>query len=504
MHHCLCVDEIVRFVARELITVGGKATAVALACCCKGFEDPVLDVLWETQDRLVTLLETLPEDIWRPGGYKVSMAITNFVPPLLKHSILKSFKRLPTTQEWTRLWKYSRRMRKIQELSGFLELLSSQVLSTLRLHALNEPLLPNVQAVVLWLSPVTEVFMPFIPLFLSTRTTTIDIIFPERDLHTTTTASVITTFPSLCPDLNWIRLVGLQRDPVITAALSDLVLKIRQNPLRYFSVDSPLTEEAREVVYKHPDLCTLETVVDGSAAIPTMVLPNLINLGIEFHGGHGWLQGFRGASLGKLTEFIISSDSDTIGNFLGAFESVALTTSIPATLSSFRFDTERAWGPSYRSLLPFTQLTDLVINSSCGPGCSSTIDDDTITALARAMPKLEFLRLGGNPCKTPAGVTVKGLAALAYYCPQLFNLTIHFQVASLDPTEIPRFAPADESTIPREGCALHVLGVGRIRVPKGSALKIASTLLHLFPHLEDVDYKDVRWEKVLEALSHLR
>lgn len=73
MHRCLCVDEIVRVVAHELVVAKRNATAVALACCCKRFEDPVLDALWETQSLFIPLLKTLPGGIWSPGGFKVSM-----------------------------------------------------------------------------------------------------------------------------------------------------------------------------------------------------------------------------------------------------------------------------------------------------------------------------------------------------------------------------------------------------------------------------------------------
>ena len=72
MHACLNVDEIVRFVARELVASRFKATAVALACCRKSFEDPVLDVLWETQKELFPLLKSLPGDVWNKGGCTVS------------------------------------------------------------------------------------------------------------------------------------------------------------------------------------------------------------------------------------------------------------------------------------------------------------------------------------------------------------------------------------------------------------------------------------------------
>ena len=64
MHACLYVDEIVRLIAREIVASGRKAVAVALACCCKSLEDPVLDELWETQKELNPLLKSLPGGVW--------------------------------------------------------------------------------------------------------------------------------------------------------------------------------------------------------------------------------------------------------------------------------------------------------------------------------------------------------------------------------------------------------------------------------------------------------
>ena len=72
MHPCLCVDEIVRLIAHELVASEGKATSVALACCCKSFEEPVLDVLWQAQEELKPLLRSLSDDIWDWGGCAVS------------------------------------------------------------------------------------------------------------------------------------------------------------------------------------------------------------------------------------------------------------------------------------------------------------------------------------------------------------------------------------------------------------------------------------------------
>ena len=492
MHPCLCVNEILTLIARELIAARGGKTAVALACCCKGFEDLVLDVLWESQVRLIPLLQTLPEDVWSPPTWDVSVMITVLVASSLNCFNRKFLSRPPTKQEWDRLWKYAQKVRRL-----YLPALPPQVLSVLQPRALRNSLFPNLKTLTLW--RVCDDSIPFIPLVLSTKTATIHFEFSEIDLHTITVASTISAFPTLCPNLREICLNCLPRDPMITDAVSELLLKTNQRTLRHFRADSPLTEEAYEVIRKHPDLRTLQIVVDSSAPLPTIVLPNLINLDIEYSNGHDWLQGFSGASLEKLVSLVISSKSAS-DNFPEAFGTVALTTSIPTTLSALKFKTRHPWRPIYRSLLPFTQLKNLVIESSCHFGCSSTIDDDTVTDLARAMPKLKQLQLGNNPCKTPGGVTVKGLVALAHHCSHLLDLTIHFQAASLDPPEMPWPRIIFGSTIPQPSCPLRILNAGWIRVPEESMLMVVLTLLRIFPRLAEFRSFDMGSENASAAI----
>ena len=311
---------------------------------------------------------------------------------------------------------------------------------------------------------------------------------------------MIAALPTICPSLRTIDLHQLQRDPMITDAVSKMLLATNRNTLQYFQADSPLKEEARDVVYKLPRLRALWSIIEGPISLPTLTLPNLVKLVVEYDHDHDWLQGFRGATFGELVSVSFLSESKSIGDFLGAFESAALTTSIPATLTTFRFDTPRPWCPKYRSLLSFTQLQKLSISFSCGRGCSSTIDDDIITEIAQAMPKLTVLRLGGPPCQTPTGVTAKGLAALAYHCPDLSMLRIHFQVAHLELPAIPGVA-SGEPVIPRGDCALTTLHVGRITVPEESTLMVAWTLLRIFPRIDNVECLDNGWRQVMDAIK---
>ena len=308
-------------------------------------------------------------------------------------------------------------------------------------------------------------------------------------------ASMIANLPLTCPDLREVRLDGLQRDLTTIRAVSQLVTATR-GTLRSFRVDCPLTQEATEILYKSPHLCEARTVIDGPILLPPMELPNLTRMDIKFYHRRGWLQGFLGASLRKLVWLSFRSESDSLSGFLEAFERVALTTSIPTTLSTFMFHTTHSWRPNYRSLLRFTHLTRLDIEFSCTPGCSSTIDDDIVTDLARALRKLEFLSLGGPPCGASTGVTVKGLCALAHYCPHLGYLRIHFQIPTFDPPETPILA----SSKPRESCALTLLDVGHTQVPEESMLVVALILLRIFPDLEDISYSHIGWEKVATAI----
>jgi hypothetical protein len=77
MHPCLNVDEIVRLIAHELVTSRGRPSAVRLACCCKSFEDPVLDTLWKTHDSPLPLLELFLGHVWDEREHTVSVPTTN-------------------------------------------------------------------------------------------------------------------------------------------------------------------------------------------------------------------------------------------------------------------------------------------------------------------------------------------------------------------------------------------------------------------------------------------
>ena len=92
MHRCLNIDEILRLIAYELVTSGREGGALCLACCCKCFQEPVLDTLWATQFDLYMLLMCFPEDVWENGRYAVSAPTTYalFFPQLFGSIVIQT------------------------------------------------------------------------------------------------------------------------------------------------------------------------------------------------------------------------------------------------------------------------------------------------------------------------------------------------------------------------------------------------------------------------------
>lgn len=175
--------------------------------------------------------------------------------------------------------------------------LTSDVLLALQLRTANDPWFPRLKD--FECKGATGVIIPFTPLFLSPNTTRVEITF-DKGTPTTVAAPMISGLSTLCPNLERIVLSGLPRASVITDAVSEMLLACNRDTLKALHVDYPLTEEAREVVCKLPRLSHLWVIIQGSGSLPTVALPNLVTIDVEYDHDLNWLQGFRGATLEKL------------------------------------------------------------------------------------------------------------------------------------------------------------------------------------------------------------
>lgn len=417
-------------------------------------------------------------------------------------SPMKFFERIPTKAEWSRFQKYARGMRKLR-VDASQDLVAPDVLLALQFRTGNNPLLPKLET--LECETVSEAFVPFVPLFPSPKTIKIAIDFSASG-PTVGVASTIARLPTLCPHIKFLSLARLPRSPVITEAVSEMLLACNRESLETFLVDSPLNEDARGVAYRLPKLHHLWGIMQGPTSLPRVALPDLETIHIEWDSGRGWLEGFRGAIIGELKaiSFRPTSGLARLDGFLEEFQSVALTLSIQSSLSEFAFHTSQPWTPNYLSLLSFRRMTKLDINFSCHGGCSSTVDDNIIINLAKAMPKLENLLLGGDPCGSLTGVTLKGLIALAYHCVRLTELRVHLHAQKLAETTTgtePHCPSGNPRTTPRAVCALATLRVGEAPIPRHMVSTVALTLLQVFPRLLDIKYINSRWMGVAETIK---
>ena len=497
MHCCLNIDEIVRLIAWELVTSRRKATAVRLACCCKSFEDPVLDTLWATGLGLTNLLGCFPGDVWNEDGCGVSTP-TTYALSSPQRLVQKPFERLPTAVEWTRFLKYARRIRELRDHNAQ-RTLHFTVYHILRRYVFNGPLLPNLTT--LDLRPVREPLISSIRSLVPPTITSISLGSLAFSLSESGLVLVIEDLPTNFPNVRDIIIRPLPRTPLITAAASKMFLTTNRNTLRRFHVDSPLTEEATEATYKSQNLCGLSVVIEKGTPMPSAPLPNLIHLQIRCDDGSDGLQLLRRVTSGKLKSVDFTIKSRPADDFLEAFKEAAFSSSIQDTLSAIRIVADWSWKPNYSSLLPFTRLVDLEIQTYCDDSCSR-VDDDIIIDLSRAMPKLESLKLGSGPCrKFTGGVTVEGLVALAYNCPNLSSLCVHFQVASLsDPPTGPDTTRNAGYPASWTGCALTELEVGEMPVPEGSAPMVALTLLRIFPRIKSMGSWGRGWGEVEDMI----
>src|ERR1700733_14977482 len=65
MNQLFYVEELVQRVALSADGgSSGSASLLALACCCKTLESPIMDILWQRQKSLHIILRTLPTDCW--------------------------------------------------------------------------------------------------------------------------------------------------------------------------------------------------------------------------------------------------------------------------------------------------------------------------------------------------------------------------------------------------------------------------------------------------------
>jgi hypothetical protein len=302
-----------------------------------------------------------------------------------------------------------------------------------------------------------------------------------------------------------IHIIGsLIHDPLITDAVSTLLLKCNPGKLRRFYVRTALSNEAFIHATQLPNLevffikTGLGNETELGVPLPTSTFPSLESLEIDA----------TDTTRPPLLRTIADIQSKTFRRLKLEFPVQEWGTFFPAmlvaiqhsgsyqTLTKFsitpdgRFNVDTAF---IRPLLFLTQLTDLDIEIHCGRQCPFKLSDQDIEELVKALPKLESLCLGSNPCSRPANNTIRTLVSIATHCKHLFELVIHTNVEAVidGVSQHGGRGGSHTSGDPLSTfveCPIRSIIFGPCFIPDEGrgAIVFAITLLRLFPRLSEL------------------
>ena len=485
------IGELTRLIAGQLIP-DSQESAVNLACTCRHLKEPALSVLWETQDSLHTLLETLPREFW--DWYDDGSVVCDLNLPLEELSAQRSglfqfkVKGDPSPEAWSKVHRYASWMRQT-DVDGW----TIPEEETFRKLCLNSPpggWFPALQGLY-WC--ITRSNLPYFDLFLSPNMKRISITISWGDSRVPKTflpviASTISALPAPILQLLF---VHIDRRGISPAYLKDSLSSVvsRFGPsFMQFSSPAPLSDAAMNHLIHLPRLHTWHTEhppPDYPGSSLPLVFPPLREFTLGEGAAPGWLSLFKrlgdcvsstqdSTPLSRVRE---SLESLNVGDFPNPIIDVSFTSIIRA----------------FRNLLRL----NVMVNCSDGQ-CVFGLNNDNVTELAVALPRLDSLLLG-YPCgENTCATTVACLLPISVHCPGLRSLGIHFNTTNLiddlkSISEDPRF----QELRSLGKCTLSCLGVydTPLTIDESDFETVACGTTVIFPNLERCNgWEEVNWE----------
>ncbi|KAF9780085.1 hypothetical protein BJ322DRAFT_1112762 [Thelephora terrestris] len=468
------IDEIFRLIASRVVDFDGSS-AIALACCCKALQDPVLRLCWEGKS-LDNLAAVLPAGVLARSGHSTLPYYTTI--------------RSPTQQERHRLLRYASWIKRIEGLftrrfEAFFDILHSS--------SPTETPFPNLRTLSWCIYPS---FLRFLPLFVSPLITTFSVT-----VHKDKTFDPKT----------------MERD-YLSAAIAALPTSLREFTLRINPAglgNDELKEEVLRAVHRcGPILTHLEIDVELPAVMiqHVMELPKLRTWKVH----------------GNLPPATLTPSSE-VASYLPALSSLTLAatnardwvtflsiphpklTAIRSTLTELNLSDHQDVDPTLISqLCVFQNLTHLHVGASCPDDrCAFSLTDDDVSDLSWALPRLESLMLGHQCDRNTCRTTVRSLLFLSARCPGLVFLSIHFNTAQIAQDIQSLFETWDSSVRNlRESsarCLVTTLSVSQTPLPLAGTdeLEVVKRgFLNVFPQLKAISRKYAKtWRCLTEALG---
>jgi hypothetical protein len=254
--------------------------------------------------------------------------------------------------------------------------------------------------------------------------------------------------------------------------------------------------------------------------LPIVVFPSLQLLDVEYGGDPTWLKLLPAIENPVLTSIFVQCPASNAAQFMEAFQLALAGCGVRERLQEFRVRSQEEFKITPRMLactFSFKNLTSLKVLSECSPTVCRTHDltDVDIELLTEAMPHLEHLAVGEEPCEIPSQITLNSLYTLSRRCLRLTTLQIHFNPALF----VTKVASGSESgdvalglpnaeTPPSKLCSVTTIDVGKIPSPQepNSLSIMALGLLGVFPRLENLEYDDHDgdWDDVNDLIAVFR
>ncbi|KAJ7841557.1 hypothetical protein B0H13DRAFT_2676771 [Mycena leptocephala] len=468
----------------------GAKDLAALARTCKTFRDPALDILWSRQQSLTPALRCLPDDLllWDRSG----------------ESKKKGFLRPAVPKDWDRPRFYWNRIKSLTIHGSSESHISPELWQTLQLCYPGANLFPNLMKIH-WDHRDPTIYPDSHPapgLDLSYSEGNFTVVPDPDSKESIAQLSLLPLLGVKCPDLKEVNFRGRNRLVFSSAVLNSILLCLlginRLEAFGIHNVDHPILKHLSQLP------CLKSLVIDEFL---TFDLPT--NSDAESEGAnhfpaleelHLWstTPQIAIALLAAVTHRPLTSldigfekafpNTDTITQLY----STIATHCSPATLDSLHIDDAFLDARSadllnedefenylvdpeaLRPLFAFTNLTTVLLR----PYFGFDLDDNTVTEMAKAWPRVEELTLtfgmDQHLALVRTEVTLNGVREIARHSSNLRELELLF----------------DASDVPQLDASIHQTSLIKLEVacsPISSSGPTAIFLSHLFPNLKSVN-----------------
>ncbi|KAG1727475.1 uncharacterized protein EDB91DRAFT_891698 [Suillus paluster] len=433
MHQSLLIDEILSHII-QLIAVDGQrdpkrlentSDLARLARTCRSFMECALDILWRTQHSLSPLIMCLPRGIWE-----------------IHSSNILYLTRSPTGSEWTRFDVYSHRVKSFSypKQTNVIRL-HEDALPLLFVERHPQSLFPSLSSLDFSILSCNSSNFPLIRGFLSPKLTNLTFTLP-RKMCPRDVCVVLEDLPRKATHLENVAIssffpVTSFKLNVSTHELPYLRRLVVSNSIR-ISAESMLNIASLRYVQElalnlQPDFDT-----DMLRGRTYHTFPALRHLSLAAYDLPQCTSLVSLISTPRLEELAVSYDAQAPSSIVNSFLS-AIGTSLRSISLRHNIQTNTIAGTPFifysSTFTPLLASRNLRIIKFSHLG-TLNLDDEFITAAAKAWSELEELRLCSLPWSsiTPS-ISLNSLTALTQDCPKLTH--VHLALDARDIPELP-------------------------------------------------------------------